>query len=348
MGETATDNSEVERGEGEAVPTMSSLAVEGTLMSMVEQILPSLVREKTFDFNAVAAEIEGEFGLVMTVDEIRLAFAKSELKNSSLQGEDEYEEEEAVRNEDSSEESEEEDYSSYPDRFGRRSRPKRTQEPNEQPSSSSWLSFDENQQETKEEKITHEDESIHGSSNNYQAPSGSTNVRVTSNATAEIPTNDDSVPDLTLSLPSASVMESLIAELATEKGLSTTNGGDKSASSNEPKSEMQQVLEILAQPDDPGMDQKASMQDLFGISEDEFNRQVMQVQQEHEEQERIEMEKEKAEKRRIAEEKSRLSAERTTEASLKKSLNDEKIRKVFDRVVEVLGVDDDVTKDGAD
>ena len=34
----------------------------------------------------------------------------------------------------------------------------------------------------------------------------------------------------------------------------------------------------------------------------------MQVQQEHEEQERLEIEKEKAEKRRIAEEKSRLSA----------------------------------------
>ena len=79
--------------------------MEGTLMSMVEQILPSLVREKTFDFNAVAAE-RGEFGLVMTVDEIRLAFAKSELKNSSLQGD-----EEVVQDEGSSEESEEEDYS---------------------------------------------------------------------------------------------------------------------------------------------------------------------------------------------------------------------------------------------
>lgn len=311
---------------------MSSLAVEGTLMSMVEQILPSLVREKTFDFNAVAAEIESEFGLVMTVDEIRLAFAKSELKNSSLQGD-----EEVVQDEGSSEESEEEDYSSYPDRFGRSGRQKRTQEPGQKPSSSSWLSFDENQQETKEEKITHEDASNRGSS---------TNVRATSNATTADPTNDDSVPDLTLSLPSASVMESLIAELAAEKGLSSPNSSDDSVNNNEPKSEMQQVLEILAQPDDSSMDQKASMQELFGISEDEFNRQVMQVQQEHEEQERLEIEKEEAEKRRIAEEKSRLSAERTTEASIKKSLNDEKIKKVFDRVVKVLGVDDDISDDG--
>ena len=320
---------------------MSSLAVEGTLMSMVEQILPSLVREKTFDFNAVAAEIESEFGLVMTVDEIRLAFAKSELKNSSLQGD-----EEVVQDEGSSEESEEEDYSSYPDRFGRSGRQKRTQEPGQKPSSSSWLSFDENQQETKEEKITHEDASNRGSSTNYQASSASTNVRATSNATTADPTNDDSVPDLTLSLPSASVMESLIAELAAEKGLSSPNSSDDSVNNNEPKSEMQQVLEILAQPDDSSMDQKASMQELFGISEDEFNRQVMQVQQEHEEQERLEIEKEEAEKRRIAEEKSRLSAERTTEASIKKSLNDEKIKKVFDRVVKVLGVDDDISDDG--
>ena len=41
---------------------MSSLAVEGTLMSMVEQILPSLVREKTFDFNAVAAKLKASLG----------------------------------------------------------------------------------------------------------------------------------------------------------------------------------------------------------------------------------------------------------------------------------------------
>ena len=321
---------------------MSSLAVEGTLMSMVEQILPSLVREKTFDFNAVAAEIESEFGLVMTVDEIRLAFAKSELKNSSLQGE-----EQGVQDDSSSEDSEEEDYNSYPDRFGRSGRQKRRQEPGQKPSSSSWLSFDENQQETKEEKITHEDGSNRGSPTNYQAPSGSTNVRATStNATTVTPTNDDSVPDLTLSLPSASVMESLIAELAAEKGLPPPNGSDDSVNNNEPKSEMQQVLEILAQPDDASMNQKASMQDLFGISEAEFNRQVIQVQQEHEEQERLEMEKEEAEKRRIAEEKRRLSAERTTEASMKKSLNDEKIKKVFERVVKALGVDDDINDDG--
>ena len=270
---------------------------------------------------------------MMTVDEIRLAFAKSELKNSSLQGD-----EEVVQDEGSSEESEEEDYSSYPDRFGRSGRQKRTQEPGQKPSSSSWLSFDENQQETKEEKITHEDASNRGSSTNYQAPSGSTNVRATStNATTVTPTNDDSVPDLTLSLPSASVMESLIAELAAEKGLSSPNSSDDSVNNNEPKSEMQQVLEILAQPDDSSMDQKASMQELFGISEDEFNRQVMQVQQEHEEQERLEIEKEEAEKRRIAEEKSRLSAERTTEASMKKSLNDEKIKKVFEQGCESIG-----------
>ena len=322
---------------------MSSLAVEGTLMSMVEQILPSLVREKTFDFNAVAAEIESEFGLVMTVDEIRLAFAKSELKNSSLQGD-----EEVVQDEGSSEESEEEDYNSYPDRFGRSGRQKRRQEPGQknQARRRGYRSM-KNQQETKEEKITHEDGSNRGSPTNYQAPSGSTNVRATStNATTVDPTNDDSVPDLTLSLPSASVMESLIAELAAEKGLSSPNGSDDSVNNNEPKSEMQQVLEILAQPDDSSMDQKASMQELFGISEDEFNRQVMQVQQEHEEQERLEIEKEEGRERRIAEEKSRLSAERTTEASIKKSLNDEKIKKVFDRVVKVLGVDDDISDDG--
>jgi phosphoheptose isomerase len=58
------------------------------------------------------------------------------------------------------------------------------------------------------------------------------------------------------------------------------------------------------------------------------------------------MEKEEAEKRRIAEEKRRLSAERTTEASMKKSLNDEKIKKVFERVVKALGVDDDINDDG--
>ena len=104
--------------------------------------------------------------------------------------------------------------------------------------------FDENQQETKEEKITHEDASNRGSSTNYQASSASTNVRATSNATTADPTNDDSAPDLTLSLPSASVMESLIAELAAEKGLSSPNSSDDSVNNNEPKSEMQQVLEI--------------------------------------------------------------------------------------------------------
>ena len=104
---------------------------------------------------------------------------------------------------------------------------------------------------------------------------------------------------------------------------------------------MQQVLDILAQPDDPKMHRKLSMQELFGISEEEFNRQVSEVQREHDEQVKKEKEEEEAEKQRIAAEREKLTAQRTTEQSIKKAVNDAKIKEVFERVVKALGIEED-------
>lgn len=345
---------------------MSELATKSAIMGMVGQILPGLVREKMFDFNACAIEIENEFGLSMTVDEIRLAFAKYELQRTTASDSNNFDDNNEDEEESESEESEEEEYNSYPDRFGNRQRRQQQQQQqritanvdDDIPAAvSSWLSFDNNQTERKEEKDTEEDiAGVSLTNSNPRAPSTSTNTHVPSNTNTnnnnsnnENNSNgdddDDISTNLTLRLPNASVMESLIAELAAEKELpnndSDNSNSGNNVNSNEPKSEMQQVLDILAQPDDPRMHRKLTMQELFGISEEEFNRQLSEVEREHEEQMKREKIEEEKEKQRIADEKKKLSAQATTEDSIRKSVYNAKIKEVFDRVVKVLGIEDE-------
>ena len=166
---------------------MSDFATKNAVMGMVEQILPGMVREKMFDFNACAVEIENEFGIVMTIEEIRLAFAKLELKNTTIKDSNEYDKHEVPNNDDKEEsqsesESDEEEYNSYPNRFGNRQQRRQQQQASSTinnnndtaTSTSSWLSFDQNQEETKEEKDVEDDNT---NNNNPRAPSTSTNIR---------------------------------------------------------------------------------------------------------------------------------------------------------------------------
>ena len=150
------------------------------VMGMVDQVLPGMVREKLFDFNACAREIESEFGVVMTVEEIRLAFAKHELQRTTMQESVEYDKH-AVENLEESESSSEsesdgEDYRSYPNRFGNRQQRQQQQQRSSATTSaapagtSSWLSSDQNQQESKGEEKDASDSKI------PRAPTTSTNT----------------------------------------------------------------------------------------------------------------------------------------------------------------------------
>ena len=106
--------------------------------------------------------------IVMTIEEIRLGFAKLELKNTTIKDSNEYDKHEVPNNDDKEEsqsesESDEEEYNSYPNRFGNRQQRRQQQQASSTinnnnnnndtaTSTSSWLSFDQNQEETKEEK----------------------------------------------------------------------------------------------------------------------------------------------------------------------------------------------------
>ena len=270
------------------------------VFEMIDQVLQNLVRDRTFNFQQVAADIKADFGVQMSAQEVRQRFARLEMGSPAGKGggsattseeetDGETDEEASVENE------------------GARSPFVAPQAPvHSLPVPSPAAN------EEKEEEKTQLDP---------QAAAGSSSA-------APAAVEGDTV----LSMPSTEYMEALLAGLSVEQQGMAESTADPSA----PKSEMQQVLDILNAPEEEQA--PATMESLFGISEAEFHEQVKEMERQHQE----------AQGRAEAVERAKKETPvpdyvTTTEESMKRSLDRTKV--VFDRVVKALGIETDEAGD---
>lgn len=261
------------------------------IYDMIDQCLQGLVRQRTFNFQDVADDILNDFGVTLTADQVRKRFARLEIGSPTT----------AKEAEESSSESDDSGASSPP--LVAKAAPPA-------------VPFDHcvaaplHEDEKTEEKVSE----AHGSGD---ASSGASTSCV------------DEGERMTLSMPSATWMESMMAELSAELPPRPVDG---------PKSEMQQVLDMLDAHEEET--KPATMKELFGISEEEFNRQVADVEIQHKQQMENEV-VDAVERRR--EEQDRENArkdELSTRASMQRAL--ERTTKVFDRVAKALGIEEEM------
>ena len=265
---------------------------------MVDQVLQNLVRQRTFNFQQVAEDVNADFGVTMSAEDVRRRFARLEIGSPAAKVGAAAAS--TAANDVASEASDDEEPAEA------RAPPVAPQASVRTPPTPAKV------EEEKGEEKTHADPQA------ARSPPQST------------ASNDGAV----LSMPSAAYMEALLAELSVEQQ-SMAEGGGAPSDPNEPKSEMQQVLDILNAPEEEQA--PATMESLFGISEAEFHEQVKEMERQHQqvsEQQQAAAEAEKG-KREAGEDFFASS----TEESMRRSLA--RTKGVFDRVVKALGIEEE-------